>query len=274
MTYELSPGVIYRMPTHFGPAPGPRQHPDGRRRQASATRETSTAWVRAVVDSNALDALLPPGFTRPAGQATIKVKAQSLRGVEWLAGRGYDLVEVSTPVRYTTADGDRLPGDLALVLWENRADPIISGREELGFPKLFADIAPIVVDIRTPSVRTGVSWDGYTFLALEVTDLVDDPAPAPTPPMLHCKYLPATGDWGAADSSYVTLTPPDNPLAVTVRRTRGTGSLRLDRATFEQLPTLLHVVNGLCDLRPGPVVEAGAQRTVGAKTLDDQRRLA
>ena len=28
MTYQFEAGRIYRMPTHFGPAPGPRQIPD------------------------------------------------------------------------------------------------------------------------------------------------------------------------------------------------------------------------------------------------------
>ena len=29
MSYRFEAGRIYRMPTHFGPAPGPRQLPDG-----------------------------------------------------------------------------------------------------------------------------------------------------------------------------------------------------------------------------------------------------
>ena len=28
MSYQFEAGRIYRMPTHFGPAPGPRQMPD------------------------------------------------------------------------------------------------------------------------------------------------------------------------------------------------------------------------------------------------------
>lgn len=31
MPYTFQPGRMYRMPTHFGPACGPRQGPDGRK---------------------------------------------------------------------------------------------------------------------------------------------------------------------------------------------------------------------------------------------------
>ena len=56
-------------------------------------------------------------------------------------------------------------GNLLLVMWENHADPIITGREQLGYSKIFASID----DIHTyggVSKTELTSW-GFRFLELE-----------------------------------------------------------------------------------------------------------
>jgi hypothetical protein len=58
-----------------------------------------------------------------------------------------------------------LEGTLALVIRENKTQPIIGGREEDGIPKIHADIQDLHV-IR--QYFTNVSYEGNTFLRLEM----------------------------------------------------------------------------------------------------------
>src|SRR3546814_15173414 len=84
--------------------------------------------------------------------------------VAWLAGRGYNTFGVTVPATWK-GGAHPVHGDLMLVLWENMADPIISGREELGFSKLFCDLpSPIENDGR---FLCRASWVGPEFASLD-----------------------------------------------------------------------------------------------------------
>jgi acetoacetate decarboxylase len=56
-----------------------------------------------------------------------------------MAGSGYNVIEVSAPVRFH-GQRDRVDGQFALVVWENKTEPILGGREQTGIPKIYADI--------------------------------------------------------------------------------------------------------------------------------------
>lgn len=257
------------MPTSFGPYPGPRQRPDGDRWPV-ATRRT-TVWVDYGADPEQLAQLLPTGFELEAGPVT--VEAVHLADVGWLAGRSYNMVGVYWPVRYR-GRRDAVRGRLCAVLWENLADPIISGREEIGQPKLYAEITDPVPDTKTGAAAVTASWDGYRFLELGVQDLTEAPATLSAPrALLYHKYIPRTGDWGAADARYATLTPPESARGTVVRRWLGRGNIAFHRASFEQLPTLFHVVNALADLTPLEIMGAGVHETLGGGDYRDQRIL-
>src|SRR3546814_12179084 len=98
------------------------------------------------------------------------------------------------------------------------ADPIISGREELGFSKLYCDLpAPI----EAPGhILCRASWDGFGFAALRLNALGAAPPPPADPPpsqgLLHYKYIPATAEPGVAHHASALLPPPPGgrlPLA-------------------------------------------------------------
>lgn len=109
------------------------------------------------------------------------------------------------------------------MLFENFTDPISTGREELAFPKAFAEIADATITLtgeQEKRVHT-LSWGGYEFLRLELTlasfDTVQSPALQPdkrlyTHPtktgFLHQRYIPAVGIPGQADANYATFCPP------------------------------------------------------------------
>lgn len=193
---------IRRMPVGFGPQPGPRQRPGGGR-WASATRGRALSLrVTIAIDATAASRLLPEGMTPDGETATITMT--ELRDLPWLAGRGYNLAMVTVPVVYRR--GESVEGDFELVTWESLADPIISGREELGFNKVYADVANIELSDDGHEAASSASWDGFAFLRLTATGLAPPltDQPAQRRPLLHHRYLPEAGRWGDAAVDCVT----------------------------------------------------------------------
>ena len=137
-----------------------------------------------------------------------------LKEIEWLAGHGYNVMGVTFPVTYTGAR-DRAVGSFLTVLWENLTDPILTGREQLGFAKIYCELPdPAVCRGET---HVTASWLGYRFLDMKLSNMqpvapADYPAPAAARSdgvltgQLHYKYIPRTGDWDQAD---VRLRHPD-----------------------------------------------------------------
>jgi hypothetical protein len=265
-----SPGPIIRMPAFFGPTPGPRQWPSGAARVGSTQGTRAEISFHVPIDSRALSRLLPRGVT-VAEPAIATVTFASLRDVEWLAGRGYNLVEVSASVRAAPLDGAL--AQFVLVVFENMADPIISGREELGWSKVYADIS----DVHVPAsdAELSVRWDGFEFLTGRVDDLdgVAEPGPSPLP-RLHLKRIPATGEWGEDDCRYFTTISPDDPFRTVEHRATGTGSLQLREGSFHELPTLINIVQGLGNLSLTGPAKLTAAISRGGRSLRDQARLA
>lgn len=247
MPFDPQRGSFYRMPIFFGPTPGPRQWPEGRQFDFEATPRKRVAGVRFLSDAAQLAALLPERF-RVWGEPVVTVEITYMTEIGWLAGRGYNMCDVKFDVVYDGADGP-VHGTLVLVRFENLADPILSGREELGHNKLYCEIP----ELRSLDGRHAATlgWLGHPFIDLEVSELVDAPPPAPKTPsnqgMLSYKYIPRTGDWGVSDVEYVTLSPPSGNVTTSVRRA-GTGLVRFHRSTWEQLPTLYHLVNAFAEL--------------------------
>ena len=277
MPYQFQPGRMYRMPTHFGPSFGPRQGEDGRRFANTDSPRTTARSVSFLTNRAQLDALLPEGFTVGA-EPVVTVTASYITEIEWLAGRGYNTLGVSFPAVFQGRH-DYAEGQFLTVLWENLTDPILTGREELGFAKLYCELPE-------PRVYQGTthctaSWLGFTFMDMTITNLSQvPPAPAGEPTddgvprgILHYKYLPRTGAWGTADVAYATLTPAAMPNRVVAEMWQGEGTVQFRRATWEDLPTMVSIVNAFCDLEIKDYRGASVVKTVGGKDLGDQRIL-
>ena len=88
MSHEFQPGMMYRMPTHFGPSLGPRQGPEGRRFACADTPKKTSVAVSFRTNAATLGQLLPVGF-QLAGDPIVTVAVSYLTEIEWLAGRGY-----------------------------------------------------------------------------------------------------------------------------------------------------------------------------------------
>lgn len=275
MSYTFKPDCYYRMPTHFGPSLGPRQGLDGRRYACIDTSRDTIVDATFKADPKQLDQLIPPGFVLREPHV-VSISFCYAKDVEWLAGRGYNLFGVTVPVTYQGKQ-DTVDGDLQLILWENMADPIITGREELGFAKLYCELPE--VQYLNDQVICRASWDGFEFANLTLSGLtpvgVDDlPEGHASEGTLHYKYMPKTGAPGEADAQYAALTPGDYPNVVidNVQLANRT-AFQFRHATWEELPTLVHIVNALADLTLGECIAASVIKSHGAKDFSDQKIL-
>ena len=273
MPYTLDPDQMYRMPTHFGPRAGPRRGPDGRKFECRDNPFSTTFSVTFLSNAEQLERFLPPGFALD-GEPLVTVSASYMTEIEWLAGRGYNTLGVSFPVRYE-GEVDHLSGNFLTVLWENLADPILTGREELGFAKIYCEL-PAPTRLRGQH-HVIASWLGFKFLDLYVDDLreqsraeIDQLSSGGT---LHYKYIPRTGEWGKADAAYAVYTPGATPNRRILERHVGAGRLQFHRARWEDMPTQYNIVNAFAGLEIREYRGASLTKAVGGKDLSDQRIL-
>ncbi|OPK10311.1 acetoacetate decarboxylase family protein [Pseudomonas sp. VI4.1] len=260
---------IYRMPTGFGPAVGPRQAPEGVVFDPTKSPEKFCAYVTFRTDGGLLEQILPEGFTL-RGEPTVTFEFSYMTEIDWLAGRGYNMLTVRIPVRFkygnTVIDGFFQP-----VAWENMAEPIISGREELGWSKLFADLPP--PEKSDGKIVCCAEWMGFKFLELTLADINNSNAVAlATMPVLHRKYIPATEQWGEADIDYVTMTPVGGSHATVHESFTADASLSLFAPTWEDMPTQHECIIHLACLPKYEYLQAGVYSTVGGKSMSDQIR--
>ena len=263
-----------RMPVVFGPGGSPRGGADGRRDAWSDVRRSS-ASVSFLTDADCLRRLLPPGLEL-VEPPIVTVEWTALRRLPWLAGRGYNMLGVRFNARFRGRN-DTAEGPFLAVLWENRPDPIITGREELGYAKLYCELPEPSMGDSGMAIKA--AWDGHVFCRMALAGLRDAPPPhvnetlQPDRGTLHYRYLPRVSAPGEHDIAQVVLSPTGGfPQRITAYR-KGTGSVTFIRSTWEALPTLHHIVNTLAGL---PVLDSlGATwcESLGGKDLSDQRVL-
>jgi len=238
--FKFEKNMIYHMPSFFG---GYEFDPDMEARVNDAVSLTFTQ----ITDGDRLADYLPEGFELLRPELTITYC--QLRDVEFMSGGGYNLVQISVPVRFN-GKRDKLEGSFPLVIWENNTRPIIGGREESGQPKIFADIQ----DLHKFQGKyfTNVSYDGNTFLHLDMTGAqpVDESvlrqmqAGSTSYNMIGWRYIPKVGEPGAELSQPVLY-----PQGMEVKAAQaGAGTVEWTRMTPEQNLSQYHIINALADL--------------------------
>jgi hypothetical protein len=191
--------------------------------------------------------------------------------MQWLGGSGYKHIGLYIHgVEYVKDDGSVVQGTYLPILFENLTDPIVSGREELGMPKLYTSID---VYQRSNSYRIQTGWEGALWGNFLLEDLVEvDPSTATgalsgeaDAGILAYKYLPKSGQANknvaaeeyAIFDPYADEVPTPKPKRV---YTTKKASIQIDALDWEQLPTLHHVISRLADV---PVF-----KVVGAKLVE------
>lgn len=227
-------------------------------------------WMRIAyrTDPAKLERLLPPGFEL-RGDPVLSVSCAWFRDLYWLAGRSYGILSLDFPVTYRGKD-ETIEGSFCPVIWEGKAEAIVTGREELGFPKVIADFTDIAWDRDKGTAACSAHWHDFTFFEIALSDLVEEASPAKIlpgsggGPQLYFKYMPRTSPNGTegADVAYVTTGAPRGSAAANIvmddfdyRRWTGKGSVAWHRASFEQLPLTHHIVNAIEDLDVREIVE-------------------
>ncbi|KAF3064101.1 hypothetical protein GL218_01220 [Daldinia childiae] len=282
----------HRMPTTFGPFPGPRQSFDGRARDGSGISNVE-AFITFKAQQSDLASLLPPTFSfqKPGLEAYVSITAKRLDNLEWLAGRGYNLLSVYIHgVQYTTEEGGRVyRGTYLPVLWEDMADPIISGREELGFPKLYADLN---ISQTESTYSMIASWDGSKFAELSLRGLHTEenqdgmgsrrllapPEAGVDEGILLWRYMPSTGHPGQADVDYPVFVShaeeeKKQQARVIKRLVAGEGEFKWHPLDWQALPTLHHIVARLERIHTLDIVACGLVEKVGGGDLSSARRV-
>lgn len=277
MSYKYVPDKMYRMPIHFGPSLGPRQVPDGVKLDYIDSPDTTTIAVSFKSNPEQLEALLPECFTL-GEDPVVTISCSQMTNIDWLAGRGYSMIGLTFPAKYS-GKKDKLQASFLCVLFENMCEPIITGREELGFSKVYSEISgPLVSDNKA---EVSAYWQGFKFLDIEVKQLVELPAEESAKStgnknggMLHYKYIPKTGDWGDADIEYPTFTPASSDQSRVIKYFKGVGDISWNRSQWQDLPTLYNLVNTLADLEIIEYMDASLMYSVGGKKLRKQRILS
>lgn len=271
MSFEFDPDARYRMPVMFGPTVGPRQGPNGESFDGTNAPFTVTT-ARFLSDEAALRRLLPVGFS-VKGEPIVTFEHSILHDLAWLAGRSYSMLGVKLPVSFEGAD-ETLQGALLTVLWENRPEPILSGREELGFNKVFCDLPePMIVGAER---ICRASWDGYQFFQMRLSNLTnaEPPKPAPSDGTFHYAYCPPMGLAAPHEARIRVMLSPTPVMASKIDHYQtGTPELQINTATFEQMPTMFQIVNLLAQL---PMLEMRGGtflRGRGKSDLREQRML-
>lgn len=268
---------MYRMPTHFGPSIGPRQGEGGCKPARIDSHHTIQRSVSFLTRREQLEALLPEGF-EVGEEPVVTIEAAYITHIEWLAGRGYNTLGVRFPAVFKGKQ-DQVTGSFLAVLWENLTDPILTGREELGFSKIYADIPE--PRIYRGETHCTAGWMGFNFMHMEMknmTQLSPDEIAASTGEesgegLLHYKYIPRTGEWGEADVAYVTMTPFRGLVVDLKEMWRGDGTVQFHKATWEDLPTQFNIINAFHDLEVKEYRGATLVKSVGCKDVSDQRIL-
>lgn len=135
-----------------------------------------------------------------------------------LAGHGYNVTTFNVPVTYCGTN-DEIKGQYQLAIWENHADPIICGREQLGYSKIYADITDICEE-EDGTYAALSSWN-FEFLKLhfKMDEKPDDLSEMQkvlfdeeNEGIMHYKYIPhSEAGFNKDDVQYVTITPKTFP---------------------------------------------------------------
>ena len=201
MPYKFKARTRYFMPTNFGPLSNQRVCHYG---------DLTQLTILYLTDVDALAAYLPEPF-EPADEPIVTVYCQVFREVDFLAGRGYNVVGVNLAAVFN-GKKDNFTGRYAAVLWENDTTPILTGRELLGAPKLYADIPD--------PQKEGNDWRfhcslyGTKLIAGEIKNaaLVDDAARKQIEKIANerlwmgWKYIPKA-NWRGSEVSFPTAIP-------------------------------------------------------------------
>lgn len=259
-------GLTHRMPAHFRYWP-----PSGL--GVCPYDDCTTIELSYVTDEARLRQYVPEEFTitRPV----LLITYEKCNGVQWMGGSEYSLITVSVQVRYT-AGSEPIDGVYHLVLWENKAEPILGGREEAGMPKIFADIP----EYRRMgnSLSVNASHEGRTFFEMELSIgraySADELASLNTnngrAVQFGWRYIPKIGPYPGPALSEATYYPVDNTYT---SASVCTGSVTWTVPSLLQHPTQHDIITALAALPAYEYLPGSLRKGTSTMRMDLARSL-
>lgn len=263
------------MPVEFGSPFGENEASREQFADGVYARTTTSLTVSFETNREQLELILPEGKgLELRGDPVVSVSANyNVGDLRMWGGRTYELIMVTFPVTFNGKER-QIHGEFAPVIWENLTDPIIAGREGIGWSKVYADIEPL----RITSTRAhGVAgWYGYRFMeiALDNMRLLSQEelqarqqtlAGSVSEGSIHWKYIRRTGTTDEADADYLTMSTSKNapvPQVKNIDVWTGDGTVQFHQGTWRDLPmTIIQAVNGLADLELKRIVSAALIKT-------------
>lgn len=271
--------------------PGPRQDFYGRdRAHPSLTSTFTTASIKFKTSRTLLQNLFPNSsysFISPSTIAYASFSQTTLDRMDWLGGGGYRHLGLYIHgVQYTKKDGSVVKGTYMPILFESLADPIVSGREELGMPKLYSAID---IHQRSKSLHIRTSWQGAVWGTFRLEELQDEDDPSAESGtiggtaddgILVYRYIPKVGreEKGVAEAEYPVFVPHAAeskvvPSRVKRVRTAKKAVIDIDGMGWDSLPTLHHVVGRLGEIPIDEIVQAKVVEGEGVPDVSSAVRI-
>ena len=267
--------------------PGPRQALYTCKAQRARHSTFTTASIKFKTSRTFLQNLFPTGsfsFKSPGTVAYASLSQTTLGKMDWLGGSGYNHFGLYLHnVEYKKRDGTTIIGTYLPLLFESLADPIVSGREELGMPKLFCDID---VRRRERDYSVYAGWKGVTFATLNLQELEESDPKAEAGTIggeadygiLAYKYIPAVGERGKADAAYAVVVPHHEESMVVpsqVQKVLWTKNASFNFANLDagDLPTLHHIITKLKQIPVYEYLHGKVVEGVGVPDVSSARRI-
>ena len=234
------------MPYFFGPRPE-------NDKISGWYKDVTMIVIPYITDEKILKSIIPEKFAL-LNDPIVTITYACNKDIDWLAGRSYNLVSISIKVKFE-GKVDKEEGTLNLVMWENLTDPILTGRELQGIPKIYADIKDHQISDET--ISTSMSHYDNTILDISISNMtqLDDKMVA-----VISESERNLRSFGIRYLSNVDIMKPP-VLNESILHTSqnffkeihiGKGSLNWYPSSWEKNPTQAHIINKLQDL---PILE-------------------
>ena len=247
------------MPFNFGPK-------DNDPRNSGWYRDVSMLIIPYKTDAEILRKLMPEQF-EISDEPTIYVNYACNKNIDWLAGRNYNLISISVEAIFS-GDIDEITASYNLVMWENLTDPILTGREMQGIPKIYADIDDISYDNNSANVC--MSHFACPILDISISDTLQ------LDKKVVDQVVKEKSDMQSFGYRYIPNVNPALPPVLVepilhtsqnifTEMSLGKGLVNWHSSSWEQNPTQSHIINKLKGL---PILEyEDAVMTRGATNL-------
>lgn len=264
---EMNTNSYYRMPLIMGP------QWEGKNPKFVYS-QTEIVALQYLTEPESISALLPNCY-QVGKEPLVTVLFGYNNGLDFMAGGGYILAAIQVSARFD-GDKDHVEGDYILVMFENQAWPMICGREDLGIPKLYADISPIKI-YPDRSLRCEASYWGHLLFSLELSPpkkqnrIVRYAASKliNSRPWLGYKYIPSLD--GPPDAEYPTLSY--NETEINELWFSKSGKLKFGNATVNEIGQISVLVDALKTLPVRKVKQALHFQGSAVLRYDLSRRL-